>query len=154
MIRDYWYIIIPVEIVTSVGWYAAIFLSLKSGVDIIEILTNMGVSQQTLDRLPAAGGDAGYHALTFICYKAISPLRHGISLGISAGVVAKLEDTRPGYLKTSSDIVQDAKETGEDIKEKYNERVAEGREKVEDMKTKAREKRDDMKEKYDDWKKK
>ena len=48
MIKDYWYIIIPVEIVTSVGWYGAIFLSLKSGVDIIEILTNMGLSQETL----------------------------------------------------------------------------------------------------------
>ena len=49
MIRDYWYVIIPVEIVTSVGWYAAIFISLRSGVDIVEILSNIGVSQQSLE---------------------------------------------------------------------------------------------------------
>ena len=48
MVRDYWYVIIPVEISLSVVSYAAIFLSLKSGVDIVQILTNIGVSQETL----------------------------------------------------------------------------------------------------------
>ena len=48
MIKDYWYIIIPVEVVTSIGWYGLFFFSLRSGVDIVEILTNMGVSEQTL----------------------------------------------------------------------------------------------------------
>ena len=121
--------------------------------------------------MPAAGGDAGYHALAFICYKVISPVRHGLSLAISAGLVTRLEATRPGYLKTSSNIVKDAKETGEDLKEKYQEKVAEGKEKYDDLKakanekredlktmsddikSKAKEKRDDLKEKYDDWKK-
>ena len=49
MIKDYWYVIIPVEIVTSIGWYGAIFISLRSGVDIVEILSNIGVSQQSLE---------------------------------------------------------------------------------------------------------
>ena len=48
MVRDYWYVIIPVELSLSVVSYAAIFLSLKSGVDIVQILTNIGVSQETL----------------------------------------------------------------------------------------------------------
>ena len=48
MIKDYWYVIIPVEVVTSVMWYGAIFLSLKGGVDIVQVLTNLGVSEQTL----------------------------------------------------------------------------------------------------------
>ena len=48
MVRDYWYVIIPVEIVTSVMWYGSIFLSLKSGVDIVQILSSIGVSEQTL----------------------------------------------------------------------------------------------------------
>ena len=48
MIKDYWYVIIPVEVVTSVMWYGAIFLSLKSGVDIVQVLTNIGVSTETL----------------------------------------------------------------------------------------------------------
>ena len=49
MIKDYWYVIIPVEIVTSIGWYGAIFLSLRSGVDIVDILSHIGVSQETLE---------------------------------------------------------------------------------------------------------
>ena len=48
MIRDYWYVIIPVEIVTSIMWYGGIFLMLKSGVDIVQLLSNIGVSEQTL----------------------------------------------------------------------------------------------------------
>ena len=92
-------------------------------------------------------------------------MRHGLSLAISAGLVKRMEKTRPWYFKTSSDIVKEAKETGGEVKEmynekmaegreKYNEKMTEGREKVEDMKTIAREKRDDMREKYDDWSKK
>merc|ERR1719422_2006356 len=150
MIRDYWYVIIPVEVVTSVMWYGGFFLMLKSGVDIVQLLTNIGVSEQTLSKLPAAGGDAGYHALAFICYKVISPIRHGLSLAISAAIVARLEKTSPGYLKTSSQIAKEAKETGDDLKEKYHEKVAEGKEKYGEMKSMAKETSDDFKEKYNE----
>merc|ERR1719348_1386511 len=178
MIRDYWYGIIPVEVVTSVMWYGGFFLMLKSGVDIVQLLTNIGVSEQTLSKLPAAGGDAGYHALAFICYKVISPIRHGLSLAISAALVARLETTNPGYLKTSANIAKEARETGDDLKEKYHEMKPMAVEKKEDlkeqydemksiakekrddlkeqydgMKSIAKEKKDDLKERYDDWKK-
>merc|ERR1719300_1471038 len=178
MIRDYWYVIIPVEVVTSVMWYGGFFLMLKSGVDIVQLLTNIGVSEQTLSKLPAAGGDAGYHALAFICYKVISPIRHGLSLAISAALVARLETTNPGYLKTSANIAKEARETGDDFKEKYGEMKSMAVEKKEDlkeqydemksiakekrddlkeqydgMKSIAKEKKDDLKERYDDWKK-
>ena len=98
--------------------------------------------------MPAAGGGAGYHALTFICYKVISPVRHTVSLAISAGLVKRMERTRPWYFKTSSDIVKEAKETGGEVKERHSEK------KVEDMKNIVREKRDDIWEKYDDLRKK
>jgi len=152
MIRDYWYVIIPVEVVTSVMWYGGFFLMLKSGVDIVQLLTNIGVSEQTLSKLPAAGGDAGYHALAFICYKVISPIRHGLSLAISAALVARLEATNPGYLKTSANIAKEARETGDDLKEKYHEKVAEGKEKYGEMKSMAVEKKEDLKEQYDEMK--
>jgi len=148
MVKDYWYIIIPVEIGTSVVWYGAIFLSLKSGVDLVEILTNIGVSKETLGKLPDAGGDYGYHALTFVCYKVISPIRHALSLAITAGVVSGLQKTRPGFLPTSSYIAKEARETGEDLREKYGDRVAEGREKIDELKNRARETGEDLKERY------
>ena len=162
MIKDYWYIIIPMEVVTSVFWYGSIFLTLKSGVDIVQLLASLGVSTETLAKLPAAGGDTGYHALTFVCYKVISPVRHTLVLALSTGLVARLEKTKPGYLKTSSDIVAEAKEvTKEDIrekyqegKEKYHERVAEGRERLDELKVKAGERKQDIKNMYAEYSKK
>ena len=89
--------------------------------------------------MPAAGGGAGYHALTFICYKVISPVRHTVSLAISAGLVKRMERTRPWYFKTSSDIVKEAKETGGEVKERYSEKMAEGREKYNEKMAESRE---------------
>merc|ERR1719470_402462 len=158
MVKDYWYIIIPVEAGTSVIWYGAIFVSLKSGVDIVDLLLTIGVSENTLAKLPSAGGDYGYHALAFVCYKVISPLRHLISLGISGALVSRLEKTRPGYLRTSSSIAKEARETGEDMKEKYDEKVAEGRERMDELKIKYDEKvaegRERMEERMEEWRRK
>jgi len=150
MVKDYWYIIIPVEIGTGVMWYGGIFIMLKSGVDIVQILDSAGVSESTLSKLPNAGGEAGYHALAFICWKVISPIRHTVSLGITAAVVSWLEKTRPGYLKTSSSIARDAREKGEDIREIYEEKKAEGKEKMDELKIRAQESREDMKDRYDE----
>ena len=61
------YIIIPVEVATSIFWYSAFYLTLQSGFDIIALLESMGASQATLAKLPSA--EAGYHALAFILYK-------------------------------------------------------------------------------------
>merc|ERR1711915_940347 len=132
MLKDYWYIIIPVEIGTSIIWDAGIFLSLKSGVDLVNILSSIGVSEENLAKLPAAGGDAGYHALAFVCYKIISPIRHGLSLGISAAVVSGLEKTRPGYLRTSSSIAQEAREKIDELKCRADEKRTEARKQLED----------------------
>eukprot|EP00092_Neocalanus_flemingeri_P015659 GFUD01016948.1.p1 GENE.GFUD01016948.1~~GFUD01016948.1.p1 ORF type:complete len:257 (-),score=84.37 GFUD01016948.1:56-826(-) len=179
MVKDYWYVIIPVEITTSLVWYGSIFISLKSGVDLVEILTNMGVSEEVLGKLPDAGGNYGYHAITFVCYKVISPIRHGLSLAISAALVTRLNKTYPGYLRTSSSIAKEARETGEEIKDKarekgeeikdkarergeemkdrYDEKLAEGKEKMDGLKSKAEEKRSevkkDLKERMEGWRK-
>ena len=61
------YIIIPVEVATSIFWYGSIFFSLQAGLDIAALLESLGASEATLAKLPSS--EAGYHALTFICYK-------------------------------------------------------------------------------------
>ena len=149
MLKDYWYIIIPVEIGTSIIWYGTIFISLKSGMDIVHLLESVGVSETALAKLPIAGGEAGYHALAFVCYKVISPISHTISIGITAAVVSWLQKTRPGFL-TSSSIAKDAKEKGEDMREMYEEKKAEGKERMDELKMRAQESREDMKDRYDE----
>ena len=168
------YIIIPVEVATSIFWYSAFYLTLQSGFDIIALLESMGASEATLAKLPSA--EAGYHALAFILYKVsqselhfwindsvtqlsiqvISPLRHAISLAISSVVVARLESTRPGYLRTSSQLAQEGKERGkegvdyvkaksEDARERYEERRDDLRERYEDAKERYEDRREEMK---------
>ena len=158
MVKDYWYIIIPVEISTTVVWYGSIYLSLKSGVDLVDLLTSMGVSENTLQKLPDVNGAYGYHALAFFCYKVITPVRHGLSIAISAAVVSKLEKTRPGYLRTSSSIAKEARETGDEMREKYEEKVIEGREKMGELKIRAEERKSEVKKdfevKIEEWKRK
>ena len=106
MVKDYWYIIIPVDLGTSAIWYGAIFLTLKSGVDLVEVLSSLGVSEKTLEKLPSAGVDNGYHALTLLCYNVITPIRLTVSIAVSAALVSRLNKTQPGYLKTSSRIAK------------------------------------------------
>ena len=151
MVKDYWYVIIPVEVGTSVIWYGAIFISLKSGVDLVEILTTMGVSENTLGKLPSAGGDYGYHALTFLCYNVISPIRYTISLAISAALVSRLGKTRPGYLRTSSNIAKDARGTGEDIRDRFEEKMDVFKNKADVKRSEAKK---NIKERMEGWRKK
>lgn len=154
MVKDYWYIIIPVEVATSIFWYGSIFFSLQAGLDIAALLESLGASEATLAKLPSS--EAGYHALTFICYKVISPLRHGISLAISSVVVARLEKTSPGYLRTSGQLAQEGKERSkegvdyvkaksEDAKERYEEHREDLRERYEDAKERYEDKKEEMK---------
>merc|ERR1712013_133074 len=124
MVKDYWYIIIPVEVATSIFWYSAFYLTLQSGFDIIALLESMGASEATL--------------------------------AISSVVVARLESTRPGYLRTSSQLAQEGKERGkegvdyvkaksEDARERYEERRDDLRERYEDAKERYEDRREEMK---------
>ena len=113
-----------------------------------DVLTSVGVSDVTVAKLPSAGGDTGYHALAFICF--ISPIRHTLSLGISAAIVSWLSKTRPGYMRTSSSIAKDARDTGEDMVEKYEVKKAEGKEKMNELKCRAKETGEDMRGRYEE----
>ena len=124
--------IVPVEVVTSLLWYASIYLSLQSGVDLAAVLAALGASADTLARLPSP--EAGYHAIAFILYKVFSPVRHAMSLAISSVVVARLERTRPGYLRTSGDLAREGRERGREGIENVRERYDDAKEKFDGKK--------------------
>lgn len=150
MVKDYWYIIIPVEVALSILSYGSIYISLQSGLDIVSLLKSLGASEATLAKLPSA--EAGYHALAFICYKVTSPLRHGISLAISTVVVARLEKTRPGYLRTSGQLAQEGKEKGREGVDYVKAKSEDAKERYEDAKERYEERKEDLKERYEDAK--
>ena len=64
MMKDYWYVLIPVHVATSIAWYfikvgrrriiiyyrfGGFYVMLKSGVDIVGFLEMIGTSQKILD---------------------------------------------------------------------------------------------------------
>jgi len=97
MWKDYWYVVIPVHIVTSIGWYGGFYLLIKSGVDIPGILQWMGTSQAYVEKL--SDSNLGVFALMLACYKIATPIRYTVTVGGSTWTVRYLN--KKGYMTTS-----------------------------------------------------
>merc|ERR1711973_320249 len=107
MMGDYWYVLIPVHVATSVVWFGGFYLMLKSGVDIVGVLETMGTSEKILDYM--RNSEAGYIALSYACYKIATPARYAVTVGGTTLAITKLKDT--GYLKSTSEVAQKIKES-------------------------------------------
>jgi len=134
MMKDYWYVLIPVHVATSIVWFGGFYVMLKSGVDIVGFLEMIGTSQKVLDYM--RNSEAGYYALSYACYKIATPIRYTVTVGGTTMAVSKLQNT--GYLKPSSKLREGLKknydEGKENLKEKYDEGIEELKEKYDDKK--------------------
>ena len=88
---------------------------LKSGVNVVGVLEQIGTSERILNYLN--NSDAGYYALSYACYKVATPIRYTVTVGGTTVVISKLKDT--GYLKSTSEVAAKMKDKKEDLKEKY-----------------------------------
>lgn len=118
LMKDYWYVLVPVHVVTSVVWFGGFYLLLKSGVDIVGLLGRLGTSQAIIDYLGRS--DAGYLALSYACYKIASPIRYTVTVAGTSLTVSKLKDT--GYLKSSSEIRGNIKDKFDEKKEEIEDK--------------------------------
>lgn len=96
--KDYWYILIPVHVVTSLGWIGVFYALITNGVDVTTILEKCHLSEHYLDMLRNSG--AGNWALTYALYKIFTPARYTVTIGGTTMVIRYLN--RIGYLKVSS----------------------------------------------------
>ncbi len=74
MLKDYWYVLIPVHVATSVVWFGGFYLLCKSGVDVGSILQTMGASEAYVEKISQSS--MGYVALAYACYKIATPARY------------------------------------------------------------------------------
>ncbi|XP_033243278.1 uncharacterized protein C18orf19 homolog A-like [Drosophila miranda] len=74
MYKQYWYVLIPVHCVTSVGWFGGFYYLSKCGVDVPSLLQYMHLSI-------LSHSDMGHYAIAFLCYKVATPLRYALTLG-------------------------------------------------------------------------
>ncbi|XP_076389099.1 protein FAM210A isoform X2 [Megachile rotundata] len=93
--KDYWHILLPVHIVTSVGWLVMFYLTIKNGVDIVQVMEYLNFSDKYLDRI--RNTSAGNWALAYVLFKIATPLRYTLTVGCTTMAIKIL--SRSGLVK-------------------------------------------------------
>ncbi|KAF6215064.1 hypothetical protein GE061_009813 [Apolygus lucorum] len=82
MYKDYWYVLIPVHVVTSCVWFGAFFYTAQSGFDIAGAIEFLNLSDEIMDKIRhSANSTAGHITLAYLLYKIFTPLRYTVTLG-------------------------------------------------------------------------
>lgn len=116
MYRDYWYVLLPVHMVTSTIWFGSFYYTVRSGVDIIGLLESLGFSETIL--APIKNSTAGYFAFAFALYKLVTPLRYAVTVGGTTYAIRRL--TALGWIKPVpsreriKEMIQEKKENIQD----------------------------------------
>lgn len=95
MYKKYWYVLIPVHVVTSIGWVGGFYYLSKSGVDIIALLQSLHVSDVLVEKFQDS--NMGHYAIAYLCYKIITPIRYAVTLGGTTVSIKYL--VKRGYIK-------------------------------------------------------
>ncbi|XP_015510855.1 protein FAM210A isoform X1 [Neodiprion lecontei] len=96
MTKDYWYVLIPVHVVTSAGWVLIFYVAAKNSVDVIWILEKLHVSEKYIEAL--RGSSAGFWAIVYALYKIFTPLRYMVTVGGTTLGIRYLR--KMGYMKS------------------------------------------------------
>ncbi|XP_044750734.1 uncharacterized protein C18orf19 homolog A [Coccinella septempunctata] len=163
MYKEYWYVLIPVHIVTSIGWFGGFYYMASSGVDIIGVLEALHVNEKIINSM--RDSHMGYVAIAYACYKIATPARYTVTLGGTTITINYLKKwgyikpvPSPGQLKEmykerKTNFDKSMKEKKEDLlakrevlKSKIDNRLEQGLHKIEELKDKT----DRMKKKAED----
>ncbi|KAL6263365.1 hypothetical protein P5V15_006160 [Pogonomyrmex californicus] len=98
MTKDYWHILIPVHVITSIGWVAIFYTAVRNGVDIVQLLEYINLSERYIDLV--RNSNAGNWAITYALYKIFTPLRYTVTVGGTTMAIRYL--SKLGYVKALS----------------------------------------------------
>lgn len=93
--KRYWYVMLPVHVVTSTGWLAAFYYLSASGVDVPELLRSIDVSDSIVSRFEQS--KMGHLAIAYLCYKIATPVRYMVTIGGTTVSIKYLSQW--GYIK-------------------------------------------------------
>lgn len=79
MTKDYWHILIPVHVATSIVWFSIFFIAVKNGVNIVEILKYFNLGESYLEKI--RNSSAGHWAVAYALFKICTPLRYTVTIG-------------------------------------------------------------------------
>ncbi|XP_065201883.1 uncharacterized protein C18orf19 homolog A [Planococcus citri] len=97
MYRDYWYVLVPVHLVTSAFWFSSFYYLAKSGVDVASLLESIGAGEKLVEKLRNGNSTMGYIAIAYALYKISTPVRYTVTLGGTTISIKYLKDW--GYIK-------------------------------------------------------
>lgn len=95
MLKEYWYVLIPVHVATSLVWFGSFYYLATCGFDIVPFLENMGVHETIIE--PLRKSSLGYIAVASALYKIATPARYMVTLGGTTVAINYL--TKYGLLK-------------------------------------------------------
>lgn len=137
MYRDYWYVLVPVHLVTSAGWFGGYYYMAKTGVDIVSLLETLHVSEKIIEPLrDGSHSTTGYLAVAYALYKISTPVRYTVTIGGTTISINYLK--KWGYIKPVP--------SKEKLKEMYKERKENLKEKKDVLRENVIKRKDELKE--------
>ncbi|VDP24330.1 unnamed protein product [Soboliphyme baturini] len=83
LFKKYWYVLVPVHLVTSAFWFGTFYYMAVSGIDIVGLLHTLNVSDTVISKLNRAP-NAGHIALAYGLFKLASPVRYPVTVAVTA----------------------------------------------------------------------
>jgi len=84
--KDYWYVFLPVHFITSCAWFGGFYLIVYSGVDVVQILENIGAGESIVNALKKYE-HTGNFAVAFFIYELAKPVRYTATLGATTATI-------------------------------------------------------------------
>lgn len=95
MFKEYWYVMLPVHIATSIIWFGSFYYLATCGVDVVPLLEAVGLPDTLISPLRHSG--LGYIATASAMYKLATPARYAVTLGGTSIAIRQL--SRRGLIK-------------------------------------------------------
>lgn len=93
--KRYWYVMVPVHLVTSSLWLGGFYYLSVSGVDVPDLLRSIDVSDSIVSRFEQS--KMGHLAIAYLCYKIATPVRYAVTVGGTTVSIKYLSQW--GYIK-------------------------------------------------------
>jgi hypothetical protein len=100
--KRYWYIALPVHTVCCTLWLGALFLVVRSGIDVVALLKVLNLPEIVITKVQNVPEAAGELVVALILYKIISPIRYATTLAGIKLTFSTLQ--RMGKLRSAKEV--------------------------------------------------
>lgn len=96
MAKKYWYIVLPVHLITSTVWFGSFYFIASSGVDVPSLLNLLGCPDWIIDKVRNGNSWTSYLVIAYGLYKIFTPFRYMVTLGGTSMTIRYIQ--KLGYI--------------------------------------------------------